>query len=683
MKKFTILLLSFVLASGGYAQETMKEKLEAVYNTAFYRSMHQRSYPSHYPQTHFPEATPSSMAKANDAAGAALNFPDRVWFPGEWEEVKAIVVSPPYYYYTPNYNFDEHYSVSPMVPGYAEVLHQNNPNDRWEIPTHVGYGPYMSYLDVETNSGKIFLYIMDAIQQGGAEAWVRIDTSGDAFVIRNALRDMSLRTDRLRFFVAPGNTYWMRDYGPICFYYGDDDKLAMLDFFYGGNRDADDAVPSVLHREMGIPNYKTDVIWEGGNCLVDGVGTLITSSAIVNANKSKYGPMTWDGEDYSSIRETERMVLDSVEVTEALHGMLGQANTIVLPRLSADGGTGHVDLYLDATDENGFLFAQMPEQYKDWGDYARVEENFNTVFENKSYWGRSYYEMGRLPFPARDDGSYFESEEEYATKYTRSYANHCIVNNYIIQPCFSPVGPDGMPTEEWDRKNVEKIEALYPGYEIYCIDMRSFDRQGGSIHCVTKQIPADNPIRILHKTIHGNVNAGTLTEIPFRAVITNKSGIAEAELVYRVGGGEWKEVQLTGNGNSWYCKIPVSEFTPGQKVEYYFGAGSNNGKYITKPLNAQTGSVFSFTLTGEGTYDETMFDFDTEPVAKDKITFVLDTKYLYEDLSTNPTTAIREVKPERAVKADNSWYTINGTRLSKRPSAKGIYIFNGKKIAVK
>ncbi len=32
------------------------------------------------------------MRRAHDASGAPLNFPDRVWFPGEWEEVKAIYI---------------------------------------------------------------------------------------------------------------------------------------------------------------------------------------------------------------------------------------------------------------------------------------------------------------------------------------------------------------------------------------------------------------------------------------------------------------------------------------------------------------------------------------------------------------------------------------------------------------
>ena len=166
----------------------------------------------------------------------------------------------------------------------------------------------------------------------------------------------------------------------------------------------------------------------------------------------------------------------------------------------------------------------MPKIYKNWSDYDVVDRNVVYLFNQTNFWGRNYYDMGRLPFPAKDDGSSFVSEEEYGSMdgkfehvYTRTYANHTFVINYILQPCFSPVGVDGMPTAEWDRKNIEQMKQCYPGYTFYCVDMRCFDALGGSINCVTKQIPADNPIRILHKTIHGRVNPGELTETPAKA----------------------------------------------------------------------------------------------------------------------------------------------------------------------
>ena len=675
-------MLSFTFAAAGYAQEVTTEKLDAYYQGVF-KNLHKRAYTGQYELSKLPKATPELMRKAHDAAGAPLNFKDRVWSPGEWEEVKAIVVSPLYAHFHPEHMADPHYSASPMVPGYAAYYYKQNLDDP-EDGKFLGYGQYISFIDVQSELGQIFLYIIDAIQMGGAEAWVRIESSDDAYILRNAMKTKGLATDNIRFFVAPGNAYWFRDCGPICFYYGDDDNLAMLDFFYGSSRCADDVVPSVLHREMGIPNYISSIIWEGGNCLVDGVGTLITSESTFKHNATDAGPIIWDGENYSTISLTTRIIPTEEDITEALQGTLGQNKLIFVPALKSDGGTGHVDLYADAKDENGFLFTKMPEAYNTWKDYATVENNISTIFaQNSVIWERNYYDMGSLPFPSKDDGTNFESEEEYGSKYSRSYANHCIVNNVIIQPCFSPVGYDHMPTAEWDRNNIKLMQERYPGYTFYCVDMRKFDGQGGSIHCVTKQIPADNPVRILHDAMYNKVNFGTLTEVPFSAFITNKSGIKNASLHYLVGDGEWQKVDMTSNGNRWYCRVPVSNFPKGKTVFYYIEATSNNGKTVTKPVTANNGGYYDFTPSTEVAYKADDYDFSTEPIAKEKITFQLDTRWLTEDKSSQKPTGISEITTSKDFSAPSVWYTLGGLRLNEAPKAKGIYIYQGKKVVIK
>ena len=45
-------------------------------------------------------------------------------------------------------------------------------------------------------------------------------------------------------------------------------------------------------------------------------------------------------------------------------------------------------------------------------------------------------------------------------------------------------------------------------------------------------------------------------------------------------------------------------------------------------------------------------------------------------------TVVREVKEVREVK-DNSWYTLDGRRLSGKPTQHGIYINNGNKVVIK
>jgi hypothetical protein len=363
--------------------------------------------------------------------------------------------------------------------------------------------------------------------------------------------------------------------------------------------------------------------------------------------------------------------------------MVGQAGTTIVERLKHDGGTGHVDLYADAIDENGFLFAKMPETYKDWEDYAIAEGNVAYMLKQKNCWQDTYVKWGDLPFPSYDDGSDWKSEEDYQN-FTRTYANHLIVNNYILQPCFSPVDVDNMPTAAWDRANIEAMKKLYPGYTFYCLDMRIYDGSGGSIHCITKQIPADNPVRILHDAMYGKVNFGTLTEVPFSAFITNKSGIQKASLHYQVGeDGEWQKVDMTGNGNRWYCRVPVSKFPNGKKVNYFIEATSKNGKTMTKPVTANHGGFYNFTPDETVAYKADDYDFSTEPVAKEKITFQLDTRWLTEDKSSQKPTGISEITTSKDFSAPSVWYTLGGLRLNEAPKAKGIYIYHGKKVVIK
>ena len=669
-----LLAVLLALSVTANAQDTKQQPFN------LHKLMHKRAIPKNFPKPDFPIATAEDMRRAHDASGAPLNFPDRVWFPGEWEEVKAIVVAIPYLYYMPDKKEDTRYSARPIVQGYAIYYYAESKDDPAQ---EVGRGPYESQFDPEKNGGLVSLQLIDAIQKAGVEAWVRIEQASDEEVIRYYMEAYGMRTDKIRFFVSGGNSNWFRDCGPICFYYGDEDKLAMLDFLYDYDRPLDDVLPSVLHRWKGIPNYINQVVWEGGNCLVDGAGGLMTSSAMYELNQDKIGPVIWDGKDPKTIKYTTREPLNEDQCYNALKGMVGHAGTSIVERLKNDGGTGHIDLYADAIDENGFLFAKMPEAYKDWDDYKILEGNVAYMLKQKNCWQDSYVNWGDLPFPSYDDGSGWNDEKEYGN-FARTYANHLIVNNYILQPCFSPVDVDNMPTAAWDRANIEAMKKLYPGYTFHCIDMRTYDGSGGSIPCITKQIPADNPVRILHDAMYNKVNFGTLTEVPFSAFITNKSGIKNASLHYLVGDdGEWQKVDMTGNGNRWYCRVPASKVPQGKTVFYYIEATSNNGKTVTKPVTAENGGCYNFTPDETVEYKADDYDFSTEPIAKEKITFQLDTQWLTEDKSTDDPTGISEITASKPAAISSEWYTLEGLRLDKAPTAKGIYIQNGRKVVIK
>ncbi len=582
---------------------------------------------------------PISAAPATKGNSGKSLPEDRVWFPGEWEEVQAIAVSPFYNYKVPGQENNMYWYADPLVTGYAQYYKYTNFSG-WQ---EAGVGPYIKMIDSTSDFGKVFFYLMDGIQLGGAQAWVHIENPEDSAVVIRTLTRMNLRHDNVRFILGGGNSFWYRDCGPIAFYYGDQDSVAMLDFTYYPERALDDSLPSLIHQQMGIPNYQTKVFWEGGNCLVDGAGMLFTSDAVYSANALNYGQYVWDGQDINTLAYDNRPSLSRSQTKEAFRQLIGQRATHILPAYKYDGGTGHVDLYADAWDENGFVFSVMPDQYSNWTDYRTGQKNIDSLCSYKSLFDRDYYTMATLPFPSKDNGSNFSSQTEYNRNYTRTYSNHTFVNNIILQPCFSSV-VNGEPTAQWDLDNIEQIKKAYPGYTIYCVDVREFDGSGGAIHCVTKQIPADNPVRILHKNIHDTIALGEMTEIPVSAIITNRSGIAHAEVVYRDNEGEWDTVSLTANGNRFHGVLPILADTT-HTVEYFISATSNNGKTITKPMTANQGGFYKFTYNGNNTvFDSTMFDFDTLPMPAENITFVFGNSWVTLDTNAVRPVGIEEVE---------------------------------------
>ena len=568
MKRIILVLTAMLLTTAVMAQNaTTKEEMMRQWR----QMKHQRDISQQTKTSNIPlgETTQAIKQSSNQAINTLPE--DRVWFPGEWEEVKAIVVTP-YYTYLPDSNLGSGYfSADPIVTGVAEYYKYNA--IRGWVSMNI-YGPYKSEMDTTSTFGRVFFYLMDGIQRGHAEAWVRVEKETDTAKVLRTLTRLNMRHDNIRFIIGPGNSFWYRDCGPICFYYGDQDSVAMMDFEYYPGRALDDSLPSLIYRQMNIPNYINTIEWEGGNCLVDGAGFLLSSDAIYGNNSDNYGQITWDGHNTSSIHYTNKTRLTQSQTRAALRDLLGQRETHILPAYQYDGGTGHIDLYADMVEENGFVFSVMPDNYRTWTDYSTGARNIDSLCSYTSIFDRPYYKT-TIPFPSKDNGANFASQREYDEQYTRTYSNHTFVNDLILQPCFSAV-VNGQPSAAWDRANIEKLQEAYPGYTIYPVDVRDFDGSGGAIHCVTKQIPADSPIRILHKSIVGSADDMRGSDIPVSAIITNNNGIDHAECIYRINEGEWNTIPLNANGNKFSAVIPTAaineriidtQFNPGTRID--------------------------------------------------------------------------------------------------------------------
>lgn len=604
MKKTIVIIATLAVALGASAQK-MDPSLSGAQKE--FRKTHQARVPLKKEGM-----TIAPQTKILPQNTTASSLPEDRWFPGEWEEVQAITVTWPYWTVPGNWqelgNQLSYYSATASFSGYGDIYKYVNGN--WvnqgfgeidQLPLCVGYT--IDATDAEEMAyTSVFAYLIDAIRVGGAEPWVRVTHLSDSVYIQQHMAYLGLATNGIKWIEGFGDSFWFRDCGPICFYYGEGDTVGMLDFEYYSGRAIDDSLPQLLNLQKGLPIWTTSIKWEGGNCIVDGDGLVMSSDEIYSTNADRYGQILWAGPTTSPTSYEQKTPLTQQQVRDSLAYLLGPRGVKILPKFRYDGGTGHVDLYADMYDENAFVFSQMPSAYSNWTDYRTGNKNMDSICSWTSTFGNNFKKT-YIPFPKKDNGSDFASQSEYNQRYTRTYSNHTFVNNVIIQPCFSKV-VDGEPSAGWDHAYFELIKKAYPGYTLYPIDVRSFDGSGGAIHCITKQIPAERPIRILHPSITGNTEQTYVsTEAPIEAIISNVDGISEAKVVYRVDGGEWQEKRMwedgrKAQGSRYETTLPTPTMLTngGATVDYYISATSNAGKTITKPYPASQGGYYTFTL---------------------------------------------------------------------------------------
>jgi Peptidylarginine deiminase and related enzymes len=535
-------------------------------------------------------AIPQKKAIVKGITKEPLAVPDNMIFPGEFDEVQAILMTWPY--------------VTKTVSGdqYAEQLFD-------------GYGvysdsytlvPVYSTPDVSVGSTtKLFASLADGIQHH-AQVWINVWSTQDTTTIKNFMTQNGTPLTNYRFFVNPGNSFWYRDCGPVAFYYGDNDSIGFADFEYYGGRPLDDAIGRVIGQEAGFPVYTNTIEYEGGNILVDGLGSLFTSSAVYSNNTDHYGLYYMDSTSQYGYSQQYKQALTKAQVNDSLSHLLNLNRCTVLPKLNYDGGTGHVDLYVDMVDEATFVSTKYPDTLASTSDAQRVEKNMDSMqsFYAECPFSQKYYNT-RIPFPAKDDGSWYSSQNEYNSSYTRSFSNHTFVNDAIMQPVF-------YNTTSGDSAGnvaaIEKMAQTYPGYQIVQIDVRDFDGYGGALHCITKQIPATNPIRIYHYPMRWfNTTDYTSSSVLLTAFIQNHSGIASANLYYRQKGAtDWTTLAMAFTGGNIYnVPLPINDTVTSDTIEYYISATSNNGKTITKPMTAPQGYytfVYGTNTTGNGDY---------------------------------------------------------------------------------
>ena len=512
------------------------------------------------------------LKKKDKAMSDAL--PSDITVPAEFDETQAVLIS------WPSYAFDEDGNwLEALLPG--KGLYWVN-DSTYYVKDIAGY--IIDLFD-ESQYPEVWGTLTNAIQQECA-VWIRLSDPADTTDLKTWMSNRGTPLTNYRFFHDPDgeNAFWMRDFGPYSFYFGDEDSLALVDMTYYPDRPIDNAFPTFLAEQLNIPVYHSDVETEGGNYMNDSWGRNFYSNVIYSGNEDDTGPIYID--DTGAIVYSYRQPMTKSEVDSEMNKFLPAENTTILPQLWCDGGTGHIDLYLKLVDDETILTPNFPSVFNNTGfyDYNIIKNNQNTISKLNSTYDRNYRIL-KMPVPTSDNGTYDATDCYGFYLDARNYINGLIVNKSFIVPIYSN---DESGNKDGDEEAIALLKSYMPGYKIVGIDARLLSPMGGAIHCITMQIPAENPIRIWHPSITGQQEFES--EYKITAKIYNKSGISSAVCKWKKNyNGDWNTINLSETDELFSNIISSANFTYSDTIHYYLEVTSNNGKTMRKPIVAPDG----------------------------------------------------------------------------------------------
>ncbi|MBK1732951.1 agmatine deiminase family protein [Thiococcus pfennigii] len=274
------------------------------------------------------------------------------------------------------------------------------------------------------------------------------------------LASAGVASSRRRLVLAPSDDTWARDHGPITVLA--DGAAEVVDFRFNGwggkyPAERDDRITATLHG-VGVfgaaPRRPVDLVLEGGAIESDGRGTLLAMTrTLVDARRNP-------GRDRAAI---EAVLAETLGATRFLWLEHGQ--------LSGDDTDGHIDTLarLCAPDTIAYVRCDDPSD-PDYPGLAAMEHELRAFRQADG----QPYRLVALPHPRPVHNAHGE-------RLAAGYANFLIIDGAVLVPVY------GDPA---DAAALRIIADLFPGRAVLPLDARPLIEQGGSLHCLTMQLPA-------------------------------------------------------------------------------------------------------------------------------------------------------------------------------------------------
>jgi agmatine deiminase len=257
------------------------------------------------------------------------------------------------------------------------------------------------------------------------------------------------------------NECWCRDHGPAFVLRQEEGgraEAAVVDWGFnawGGKYppwEADDAVPTAVASELGLPVFEPGIVMEGGAVDFNGEGTVLTTtSCLLNPNRNPG--------------------LTQQEVERYLRDYYGQRHVVWLgDGIVGDDTDGHIDDLARFIDARTVAIGIEEDPSDD--NYAVLRDNLARLRAARDQDGRRF-EVVTVPMPPP---VHHEGQRLPAT-----YMNFYFVNAALLVPTYRHAARDAAALEILQRR--------LPGHRVIGIDCVDLIWGLGAIHCLTQQQP--------------------------------------------------------------------------------------------------------------------------------------------------------------------------------------------------
>lgn len=367
------------------------------------------------------------------------------------------------------------------------------PMTEWE-PMQALVFAYPSWAAPYTNTTSTFVNVAKTASDHG-EVWVIVDSSSAENTFKQRLTQAGVPSSKLgtsiRFWRSTFDSYWFIDFGPLPIIDTATDTFAFSDFRYYHERDADDAVPTLLGRnldrfgaETATSVYRMPLSTEGGTFQATSDGLCFTGSRQIYNMSCEAGTCREDilGLSLEAL-QTHQHTLEMEAVLAAYAG----CRDLIVTHSVSDDGTGHIDMYMKVLDDDRIVIGDYRPPYTlpIQRENARLMDQNAAFLEAYVDGDSTRFQVHRMAMPGHRRVE--DIWGEYDVPFT--FINSTFFNGVNLWPVYEDVN-------EWQAVQAETQalwEQLLPDMEHVAIDTEELAFQSGAIHCVTRTLPAKTP----------------------------------------------------------------------------------------------------------------------------------------------------------------------------------------------